>query len=292
MKRLFLFAFLIATASMFSQNISGVAYYESKTTMDMDNIGGRDMSEDMRRQIAERMKQYLEKTFILTFDGQESMYKEEEKLGTDTGRGWGMMMNSFLAGVQYKDLSKNQILEEREFFGKQFLINDTLARLDWEVTKESKQIGQYLAIKATALKMVDENDWSMARRRNRDRDQQQEETEKKTDSSQQGSGDPWNEIDIPKEVLVTAWFTPQIPVSNGPAEYGGLPGLILEMNVYRTTLLCSKIVLNPKDFEPIKAPSKGEMVSRLEYNAIVKEKMGEMRERFRGRGGRRGGRGF
>jgi hypothetical protein len=64
------------------------------------------------------------------------------------------------------------------------------------------------------------------------------------------------------------------------------------MNVYRTTLLCSKIILNPKEAEPIKAPTKGEMVSRAAYNEIVKEKMQEMRERFQGRGGRGGGRGF
>jgi len=292
MKKLLLLSILLSGTILYSQDISGVAYYESKTTVDMGNIGGRDMSEDMRRQIVERMKQYLEKTFILTFNGKESIYKEEEKLETGGGRGWGMMMNSFSAGVQYKDISKNQILEEREFFGKQFLINDTITNLDWEVTKESKQIGQYLAIKATAVKPVDENDWSMARRRNRDRDSEEKEAEEVADSTKKEPADPWSEIDIPKEVVVTAWFTPQIPIANGPGEYGGLPGLILEMNVFRTTLLCSKIVLNPKESEPIKAPSKGDMVSRAEYNQIVKEKMTEMRERFRGRGGRRGGRGF
>jgi GLPGLI family protein len=30
-------------------------------------------------------------------------------------------------------------------------------------------------------------------------------------------------------VVTTAWYTPQIPVSNGPRNYHGLPGLIMEV---------------------------------------------------------------
>lgn len=278
-----------------AQNISGVAYYESKTTVDMDNFGNGEMSEDMKRQISERMKSYLEKTFILTFNGNESIYKEEEKLEAGArGGGFTMMMGSFSAGKQYKNLKKNQILEEREFFGKLFLINDTLTNLEWEITKESKQIGQYLVIKATAVKKVDENDFSMARRRNSDRDKEAEdnekaEAEKESDTTKTESNDPFDEIEVPKEIIVTAWFTPQIPVGNGPGEYAGLPGLILELSFHRTTILCSKIIINPKEAESIDPPKKGMEVTREEYNKIIKEKMDEMRENFRGRGGRRGG---
>lgn len=283
------FTLLISVVSV-AQNMSGRAYYQSKTTVDMENFGGREMSEDMKKQIMARMKNYLEKTYILNFNGNESIYREEEKLeAADTGRGFGMMMSSFSAGDQYKNLETNQLLEEREFFGKQFLVNDTITNLIWEVGKESKQIGQYLAIKATAYKQVDPNDVSMMRRR-RDRDmdnEEKKEAEIKEDTTQ--VKDPFEDLEIPKEVLVTAWFTPQIPVKNGPGEYAGLPGLILELNVDRTTILCSKIIINPKEAEAIQPPSKGTEVSREEYNKIVKEKTDEMRENFRNSGGRRGG---
>lgn len=281
MKFLTFLAAAFITFSFHAQNISGKAFYESKTTIDMDNFGNREMSEQMKQMIAQRMKSFLEKTYILTFNGNESVYEEEEKLEAGAGGGFGMMMGSFAPGAQYKNLKENQILEEREFFGKEFLINDTLANLEWEVGKESKQIGQYLAIKATAVKPIDENDFSMARRRDRDED-----AEKKADSTQTEPEDPFEQIEIPKEIIVTAWFTPQIPVGNGPGEYAGLPGLILELNAYRTTILCSKIVLNPKETVEIEKPTKGKEVSRAEYNEIVAEKMQEMRENFRGRGGR------
>ena len=55
-------------------------------------------------------------------------------------------------------------------------------------------------------------------------------------------------------------------------------------------MLCTEIVINPEEAVEIKKPSKGEEVSRDEYNKIIKKKSEEMRERFRNRRGR--GRGF
>ena len=290
MKLLFYISIILFSFNSFAQNIKGKAYYESKTTMDMDGFGGGEMSEERKKMIAERMKSMLEKTYILTFSNTESIYKEEEKLGTGAvNPGFRMMMGSFTPGAQYKNLTSNELIEENEFFGKQFLVKDTIQTLEWELVKESKQIGQYIAFKATAIKKVNPNDFSMARpRRGRDRDEKKD-GEAKTDSTK--VDDPMDQIEIPKEVIVTAWYTPQVPVGHGPGEYSGLPGLILELNVHRTTLLCSKIIMNPKEAEKIEAPTKGKEVSREEYTRIVKEKTEEMRENFRGRRGG-GGRHF
>jgi len=93
---------------------------------------------------------------------------------------------------------------------------------------------------------------------------------------------------MPKEITVTAWYTPEIPVNQGPENYWGLPGLILEVNDGRTTILCSKVVLNVKDKAQIKEATKGKVVSQKEYDDIVvkkMEEMREMREKNRGNGG-------
>ncbi len=280
---------LFAHNILLSQSINGEAIYVQKTQIDLSDWNSKEVSDYMKKMIEEQMKKLSEKTFILTFNNTESIYKEEEKLETGaTGRGFGMMMGSFTAGDQYKNLETNQLLEEREFFGKEFLVNDTLAKLDWKVGKESKQIGQYLAIKATAVKQLDSTDISAWRPRRRDNDEEKKEGEVAKDSTK-ASDDPMDDIEMRKELLITAWFTPQIPVKNGPGEYGGLPGLILELNADRTTILCSKIVLNTKDGETIEKPTKGKEVTREEYQTIVMEKTKEMRENFRNRGGRRGG---
>tara|TARA_R110001599_G_scaffold85543_3_gene229513 strand:+ start:14865 stop:15614 length:750 start_codon:yes stop_codon:yes gene_type:complete len=246
----------------------------SKTTMDM-NFGGRQMSEDQKKRIAERMKGFLEKTFVLNFNQTESTYKEEAKLGApgrqDGSRFGGMM--SFGSGLKYKNTKEGIVLEESEFFGKQFLITESGTKPDWKLGAETKKIGNYICYKATLVKEVDP--FSLSSFSRRGNDNTEEKKEKK-----------------PKTMIVTAWYTPQIPVSQGPGEYWGLPGLILEVNAGTTTVLCTEITLNPEEKVTLKMPKKGKKVTREEYNKIVKKKTDEMREQFRGRGGnRQGGRG-
>lgn len=275
---------LLIGNTLSAQDFQGVAYYQSKTTMDMSNFGGRQMSEEQKKQIAERMKSMLEKTYILTFNRTESIYKEEEKLDTPgQGGGFRMMMGNFTGGNEYKNVKDQLFLQDQEFFGKQFLIKDSLPKLEWKMENETKQIGQYLCFKATAVKKVDDMDFSNMRRRNRDADEKSE-ADKIKDSTK--TNNPLDDIEVPKEITVTAWYTPQIPVNQGPGEFWGLPGLILEVNSGKTVILCTKIVINPQDKVEIKAPSKGKEVTKKEYNDIMKAKIEEMREMY---GGRRGG---
>lgn len=275
--------FFISFVSFAQKDFQGKAYYQSKTTVDMSNFGDGQLSEERKKQIADRMKSVLEKTYILTFDQSESIYKEEEKLGAP-GQGGGMRfgMMSSGGGDQYKNVKDQKLLQEQELLGKQFLIHDSLPKLKWELGAETKIIGQYTCFKATAVKKADGIDFGRFGRRDRNND-----NEKPKDSLKTNTEDSKEAEETTKEIVVTAWYTPQIPVNQGPGEYWGLPGLILEVNADRTTILCSKIILNPTEKEDIKVPSKGKKVTKAEYDTIAKEKMEEMRDMFRSRGGRR-----
>lgn len=287
--KLLIVAITLISNTLLAQDFQGKAIYQSKTTVNMDNFGGGQMSEEQKKMIAERMKSMFEKTYVLTFNRTESTYKEEEKLEAPGAGGsrWGGMMSSFTGGPQYKNVKESQLLQEQEFFGKQFLVVDELPKLEWKMESETKQIGQYTCFKATAVKKVDEMDFMSMRRRSRDNDEEKKDAEKAKDST--SSDDPMSEIEVPKEITITAWYTPQIPINQGPGEYWGLPGLILEVNADRTTILCSKIIMNPGEKEEIKTPSKGKEVTREEYNQIMKDKIKEMQEMYggRGRGNRR-----
>jgi GLPGLI family protein len=287
LKLTFTFIVLLYALNTFAQNdFQGKAYYMSKTTMDMDQWGGREMSPDQKKRIEENMKSFLEKEYILTFNKSESIYKEDEKLeAPGSGGGWGGFASSFTGGPKYKNVKNQELLQDQEFFGKQFLIKDDLKPLEWKMGTETKQIGQYTCFKATATKVLDEFDWRSMRRRTPPPPKKKDSTDS-GDSAKADSDDPMNEIEVPKTIEVVAWYTPQIPINQGPDDYWGLPGLILEVNADRTTILCTKIVMNPEEKEDINKPKKGDEVTQAQYNDIVTKKMTEMREMYGGRRGR------
>ena len=276
MRSLIISLFALLTITAYSQkSFQGKAIYKSKTTMDM-NFGNRQLSEDQKKRISQRMKGMLEKTYVLTFDKIQSTYKEEESLGAPGQRGggrFGGMMSSFSGGMKYKNTKEGIVLEEKEFFGKKFLISDSGTKPEWKLGSETKKIGNYICYKATLTKKIDPTNFSSFRRGSNNNDT-------KKDSVK---------VNIPKTIEIVAWYTPQVPVSQGPSEYWGLPGLILEVNAARTTILCAEIIMNPSEKEVIKAPKKGKKVTRAAYNKIIKKKMDEMREQFRGRGNRNRG---
>ncbi len=280
MKQLFTGLFLCLSITLFAQaNFQGKAVYQSKTTFDMDRFNGRQMSEERKKQIKDRMKNMLEKTYVLSFTKEESVYKEEAKLAAP-GTGRGFRFGGLGGGTKYKNIKERKFLESTESFGKKFLITESVEKPNWKLGSETKQIGNYTCFKATLIKKTDALDWrNMRGRRGNDKKKDSTKTQKIT-----------KEIELPKEVVVTAWYTPQIPVSNGPGNYWGLPGLILEINEGRTTILCSEIIMNPSEKIEIKEPTKGKEVTRAEYTKIMKKKMEEMREMFRNRRGGNGGR--
>jgi GLPGLI family protein len=282
-----LFLVIIAQTVGVAQDFQWTATYMSKSTVDM-NFGGRQMPEAQKKMIQERMKSMLEKTFVLNFNRTASTYEEEQKLDAPGAGGPGMRFMGFGggSGVYYKDIQAQTYTNETDIFGKPFLVEDTLKLLAWTLTAETKQIGQYTCYKATAVKQLDTTMRTAFRgMRPGQRGNRADETAKdSTDAKSDGQNSLASRIEIPSEVTVTAWYTLDIPISQGPGEYWGLPGLILEVSEGRTAILCSKITINPKEKIAIEAPKKGKKISQKEYQETMAKKALEMSEQFRGRG--------
>lgn len=275
MKKTFLISFsilLFIVPNLLGQKFQGKAYYQSKTTVNVD-LSGRNIPEDRKQMIKERIKKANEKTFILNFNQLESIYKEDVKLEQPgTGRGGGMRFGMMGGNSEnyYKNVKKGTYAVKNDLFGKIFLVQDSLPKLNWEMGSESKKIGKYTVFKATATKTVKRPNMSALFNRN-DKSKGQEYVE--------------------KEIQIVAWYSPEIPVNQGPESYWGLPGLILEVSDDITTILCSEISMNPKEKVEIKAPSKGKVVNQTKYDEIAKTKMKEMQDNFKNMRGRRGGQG-
>ncbi len=252
MNNIIIFFFLLFALSLSAQQISGKVYYISKT----QPTYAQGISVENEKKLDDRAKRLYEKKLILSFNQSESFYKEEVSLNnTDDAyqAGYLAASSSYSSNGIFKNTEKQVFSEGREFLGKLFLIKDSLPDYNWTLENESKKIGNYTAFKATMVKKIDSTDFRLSNAQN---------------------------IQSDGNIIVTAWYTPEIPVKTGPDIYGDLPGLILEINIYRTTILCSKIILNTSNPIEIKPPKNGEEVSLDEFNKIAEEKRKEHRENF------------
>lgn len=285
---------LIYSNSQAQKDFQGMAVYESKTSMADFKVrmeGNKNINPDMQKMMEERMKKMFEKTFVLNFDKSASIYKEEEKLDASPQGGGFRMMSSMAGGggTFYKNVKDKAYTVDKEFMGKEFLVKDSLASLNWKMEAETRVIGGYTCYKATMVKPGSSTYLLGIPRRIQSKQDVQEnkkiENDKSTDEKKTNFMDG---VEKPKEITITAWYTPEIPVNQGPEKYWGLPGLILEVNDGKTIILCSKVVLNPKEKAEIKAATKGKVVSQKEYDETVMKKMEEFREMNQGRGDRGG----
>lgn len=85
---------------------------------------------------------------------------------------------------------------------------------------------------------------------------------------------------IYKDSITTleAWFTPMIPVMDGPFNFTGLPGIILHLNIDNgnTIYTAKNIELKSLEEDIINAPTDGKSISRKKFEALKKEKKEEM----------------
>ena len=251
-----------------AQNFSGKAIYKTsrKSMISFDNEKNPGISDEMQKQLQARIQKMNQKTFILNFDKKTSTYKEDIQLDAPSPQvgSSGVMVMSFggsgNGSVYFKNINEKRFVNQTEIMGKRFLVKDSLPNYQWELSTETKNIGNYTCYKATFTREVEDIKMIF------------EDGESKEDK-------------IKKTVTTTAWYTPQVPVSNGPDNYQGLPGLILEINDGERLIVCTEIILNPSEKIEVKAPEKGEIVSQEAYDKIQEEKTKELMDRFKGRNG-------
>tara|TARA_B110000008_G_scaffold115747_1_gene118541 strand:+ start:298 stop:1134 length:837 start_codon:yes stop_codon:yes gene_type:complete len=270
MKLLVLKTFMLScliSGSMFAQDFSGRATYKThrKPSFELDSTTMA-ANPGIQEQLEAQMRKMFQKTFTLDFTKSESMYKEEQELDAPkvpSSNGGVMVMvmgGDGSSDILYKNISQNRMAHKTELMGKVFLIKDNLVAYDWELTGETKNIGIYTCYKAVYEREEESIEINMM-------------------------GGEAKEEKVTKKTTLVAWYTTDVPVSNGPNNYGGLPGLILEVNDGDLTIVCSEIVLNPKEVKEIKEPVKGKIVARKKFEDITKEKTKEMMDRYKTRDG-------
>lgn len=87
-----------------------------------------------------------------------------------------------------------------------------------------------------------------------------------------------------KKAKIEAWYTEEIPIPEGPENYFGLPGLILEAKIGPVTYYMTQFTILKEDKE-ILPPKEGEKITQQKFDKLMKEKMESMKNMQRqGRG--------
>lgn len=96
----------------------------------------------------EMMKKNLPKFAVTYFD----LYFDETKSLYKTGRDpdnrmihWGL---SYISNTVYKDLKNETFVNQKNIFGSDFLISDSIQKVDWKITNEPRTIAGFECRKA------------------------------------------------------------------------------------------------------------------------------------------------
>lgn len=142
-----------------------------------------------------------------------------------------------VGGKFYVNKKDSVFLHEEHFLNEIFLLKMELKK--WKVTDEFKLINNYRCYKAIT-----------------------EDTVFTLDGSQKSK--------------VIAWFSPELPSFFGPANYYGLPGLILELKKDNMKLRAIKIQFSKAQKKRIKPLNKGIRITKEKLRELAKQRAMEM----------------
>jgi GLPGLI family protein len=257
MKKILMAGCLVLSVSLVqAQQNSGHVTYERVTKMIARfNING----------VENEVPQTRKDNFELSFGNNQSLWKAAEQENNDDNNnagGDGVQVHMIVAGsndVMYINFETGKRTEKREFFDKTFIIDDSISHLKWKMTGETKTILNHNCMKALATRISTQMRMTM--------DDGKMERKEIQDTSN-----------------IVAWFTSDIPVSAGPAEYQGqLPGVILEMDVNngRQTYIATGIS-EKADLASIKEPTGKKHYTPDEFRKERDKMMKEMEKNNQG----------
>ena len=249
MKKIIIPALLLMGSASNAQMKEGKVVYER--TIQMNRIADPE--------IAARVPRERKENFELMFGNNQSLWQVIPNAdGTDnnTISGPGFMMR--MAGsndITYTNFEKGQRVDQREMFDREFLVEDSITKLNWKLTGETNTILNYPVQKAVAERVGSRMVMSME---NGEMKRQQ----------------------VADTSYIIAWFTSNIPVPAGPPEFQGqLPGLILELTINNGRTVFKAVEISPKvNVASIKEPKGGKRMSTAEFNKERERLLEEMQK--------------
>ena len=254
MKKTFLFLAITFSLAGYSQMKEGRVVYERTFQLPQRLFANNP-------DLAARLPRSRTDQYELLFSNNQSLWQyipDANTEGDGNTFGGGGMMFRFAGGandISYCNTDKGVRVDQREIVDRSYVVTDSVKKLDWKLTGESKTILNYKAFKATAQRIGTRMQMSME---NGEMKRQQ----------------------VPDTASVIAWFTSDIPVASGPGTYQGqLPGLILELEENNGQTVFKAVEVSPKvTVSKIKEPKDGKKMTAAEFDKERDKIMEEMRK--------------
>lgn len=255
MKRFLLVIFSLWIVSTNAQMKEGRIVYERTFQLPMRFFANADPN--LTSQIPKTRTDQYE----LLFGNNHSLWQFLPDASNDndpnTFSGGGMVLRFASGGgeVAYYDFDNATSVSKREIADKSFIVSDSINKLNWKLTDETKTILTYTARKAITQKVQMRNRMTM--------ENGVMKTEQVSDTTN-----------------IIAWFTTDIPVPAGPGAYQGqLPGLILELDENKGQTVFKAIEVSPKvSIGKIKEPKDGKKLTAAEFAKEREKILEEMRK--------------
>ncbi|MFM6995069.1 MAG: GLPGLI family protein [Sediminibacterium sp.] len=260
-------AFISMSTVVTAQMKEGKISYERKVNMH------RNLPDP---QMKSMIPEFRTDKFELIFNESASLFRSvvddeaPDPFANAGGGGGGMRMNFRMpTTTTYTDIAKQTQYEERAFFEKEFLIVDSLKQYKWKLSEETKTIAKQLCKKATTMITAPQMRMRISR------------------GGENNSDSAANAPVKPKETELVVWYAENIPVSVGPENYSGLPGVIMEMDVDNGASVTTAVEVSAKyPKKELIQPTKGEKMNRAQFQENMQKLMQDMQ---RGGGIRMGG---
>jgi GLPGLI family protein len=254
MRKLFVLLAITYSFVGYSQSKEGRVIYERTFQLPTRLFGGNP-------DIAARLPKSRTEQYELLFGNNQSLWQflpDANNEGDPCTFASGGMVLRFAGGsndISYCNFDKGTRIDQREIADKNYVVTDSIQKLNWKLTGESKTILNYKAFKATAQRVSTTSRMTM------------ENGEMKRET-------------VPDTASIIAWFTSDIPVPAGPGVYQGqLPGLILELDenngrtVFKAVEVSSKV-----NVSKIKEPKDGKKLTAAEFDNEREKVLEEMRK--------------
>lgn len=261
MKQILVIFLAAVSISLSAQTKEGTIIYERKMNMH------RNMPNE---QLKAMIPEFRTSKHMLLFSDSSSIYKivpEDEAPDPFGGNSGGMVVIRTGGpgdnGELFKDFTTGKSIQLTELGAKQYIIEDSILKQRWKLSDETKTIAGHVCQKATTKQM---QRIAGARVMTFTGGSSHTDTTTKLNNSPQT-----------KEIDVIAWYATDIISPVGPENNGGLPGVILELDINdKQTVFTAVDIKNTVNKKDIKEPRKGKKVTRDEFNKLQMEMMQNM----------------